>query len=438
MNRDGSSRTVLVTGGTRGIGRAVGIAFARTGARVVLTHRWGSADPAELAAAFQGAGAREPEVVAADVSSATDTRALMEHIGAAGVDVFVSNVSVVGRGTGSLSTRDLKRSLDYSAWPLGRYLAAMGDVFGRLPSYVVAMSSDGADHFYPGYDYVASAKSVLEALCRRLAERHPDLRINALRARQVDTGGYREMFGEDARDAIGRFARFDLDPDEVARVATALCSGDLDGLSGEVVTVDRGAGPLDNLLNVAPALLGGSAVWETAGTTASEGQGDAAGGSSGRPRGVLWVDAGVSPGDLDFCRPVEVVTPAEASSVSGYHIPECVVLGSDWRVREDDEVGHASLLLELMERAAHAGLPPRYGLRVERGIDPPAAGEALGRALDRYWGGWRVGTESRLNSVRYTDDRHHPQAIRAARALLSGALDGMRGQVLEVTREARL
>src|SRR5688500_14436653 len=95
MNRDGSSRTVLVTGGTRGIGRAVGIAFARTGARVVLTHRWGSADPAELAAAFQGAGAREPEVVAADVSSATDTRALMEHIGAAGVDVFVSNVSVV-------------------------------------------------------------------------------------------------------------------------------------------------------------------------------------------------------------------------------------------------------------------------------------------------------------------------------------------------------
>jgi NAD(P)-dependent dehydrogenase (short-subunit alcohol dehydrogenase family) len=417
-------RTVLVAGGTRGIGRAIGLAFAREGARVILTHRWGSADAAELAAAFEAAGVRPPEVVEADVSDERDTQSLLEHVGG-GVDVFVSNVCVVGRGTGTLAARDLRRSLEYSAWPLVRYLDAMQASFGATPRYVVATSSDGPDRFYPGYDYVAASKAVLEALCARLAERHPGIRVNALRARQVDTAGYREMFGPQSREVVGRFARFDVDTEEVARAAVALCSGDLDGLSGEVVTVDRGAGPLDNLVNVAPALLGDTPGW----TRAASGEPAAR-----RRPGVLWVDAGVAPGDADLCRPLEIVGAHEAAALDAERIPDCVVVGCDWNARADDDVGAATLLPELMDRAAGRGGAPRYGVRVDRGVDPPAPGEALGRTLDRYWGSWRVGTQSRLNAVRYTEGDHHPQAVTAVRALLSGALDGVRGQVLRVAR----
>jgi NAD(P)-dependent dehydrogenase (short-subunit alcohol dehydrogenase family) len=423
MRSDGG-RTVLVAGGTRGIGRAIGLAFARRGERVFLTHRWGSVDAAQLRKAFEADGATVPEVVEADVAQPSDTRALLEQIGAEGVDVFVYNVCVVGRGTGTIAPRDLHRSLEYSAWPLLRYLDAMQETFGALPRYVVATSSDGPDRFYPGYDYVAAAKSVLESLCRMLAARHPSLRINALRARQVDTVGYREMFGPDARDAVARFSQFDVDPQEVGDAAVALCSGDLDGLSGEVITLDRGAGPIDNLMNIAPTLLSGSGSWEK-----REG-----GPTGSHPRGVLWIDAGVVPEGADLGRPTEVVAAEEAGSLDPGRLPDCVVVGCDWRDLRPDETESSALLPELLGRAAAQGAAPRYGLRVDRGVEPPAAGEALARTLDRYWGSWHVGTESRVNAVRYVDDRHHPQAVSAVRALLSGSLEGLRGQLLSVTR----
>ena len=49
-------KVVLVTGGTRGLGKAIGLEFARAGATVFLTHRWGSVDETVLASEFQLAG----------------------------------------------------------------------------------------------------------------------------------------------------------------------------------------------------------------------------------------------------------------------------------------------------------------------------------------------------------------------------------------------
>jgi NAD(P)-dependent dehydrogenase (short-subunit alcohol dehydrogenase family) len=422
MTPESGRRTVLVAGGTRGIGRAIGLAFARAGARVVLTHRWGSVDPAELVASFEAAGAAAPEVVEADVAEAEDTRRLLAEVGER-PDVFVANVCVVGRGDGTFSGRTLRKSLDYSAWPLLHYVDAMVEAWGAPPRYVIATSSDGSDHFYPGYDYVAASKAVLEALCGRLAARHPGARINALRARQVDTVGYREMFGPEARELVGRFARFDVAPEEVAQAALALCSGDLDGLSGEVVTLDHGAAPLDNLMNVGPVLWGGGPVWEVAGTDAEP-----------RPDGLLWVDAGVGPGDAALPGPVTVVELAEAERVPAERIPDRVVVGCDWVRGDTDSTAPATVLLELLDRAASQGATPRYGVRIGRSDERALPGEALARALDLYWGSWRVGTCARLNGVRYTDDRCHGRAVAAVRALLSGRLDGLRGQVLSVAR----
>ena len=49
-------KVVLITGGTRGIGLATGLAYGRHGAHVILTHRWGSADEDEIFRLFEEAG----------------------------------------------------------------------------------------------------------------------------------------------------------------------------------------------------------------------------------------------------------------------------------------------------------------------------------------------------------------------------------------------
>lgn len=258
---DFSGKAVLITGGTRGIGLACGLAFARHGARVILTHRWGSADEDALRARFAALGAPEPMIVEADVSRDEDTQNLLARIKAehATIDVFVSNVAVVQRGEGTLELqrRSLYKSLEYSSWPFVGYLHAIHRVFGRYPRYALAMSSDGPDHHYPAYDYVAVAKAVLETFVRYMATHLFDdgCKVLALRSRQVMTESYQDMFGPEQVELGRRFAEFACTPEEIADTTLALCSGMFDAMSGQVVTLDRGAGFVDNIATLGPRLL---------------------------------------------------------------------------------------------------------------------------------------------------------------------------------------
>ncbi len=258
---DYSGKTVLITGGTRGIGLACGLAFARCGARVVLTHRWGSADEDALRAQFAAIAAPAPRIIEADVSRDEDTHNLLEALRSDhdAVDVFISNVCVVMRGEGPLehTRRALYKSLEYSSWPFVAYLHAIAKAFGRYPRYAVAMSSDGPDTHYPAYDYVAVAKAVLETFVRYMSThlQAENCRVNAVRSRQVMTESYQQMFGADQVALGQRFADFACTPEEVADATLALCSGLFDAMSGQVLTVDRGAAFVDNIATLGPRLL---------------------------------------------------------------------------------------------------------------------------------------------------------------------------------------
>lgn len=260
---DFAGKVVLITGGTKGIGRACALAFARLGARCWLTHRWGSADEDELRAAFAAVGGPAPEIVEADASKKADTKALLQRMREAGVetiDVFISNVAMVVRGEGldAHSQRALIKSLEYSAWPFVDYLQQINATFGSYPSYAIAMSSDGPDTHYPGYDYVAVAKSVLETFVRYMSThlREHQVKVNALRTRQVPTDSYAQIFGEQNTAIAERFAEFAVTPDEVAAATVALCSGLFDSFSGQVLQLDRGAAFVDNIMTMGARLLG--------------------------------------------------------------------------------------------------------------------------------------------------------------------------------------
>ncbi len=264
---DWHEKVVLITGGTQGIGLATGLAYGALGARAVLTYRWGSADLDAVRARFEEVGAPAPLIMEADVARDEDTEALMAQIAAehGGVDVLVSNVCVVQRGQGIAAhrRRTLLRSLEYSSWPLVAYLEHIERQFGRYPGYAVAMSSDGPDSSYPGYDYVAISKAALETLVRYLAVTlaPQGVRVNALRTRQVLTTGYREVFGAAGEFLDQRFPEYSIAPEEVGAATVALTSGLMDGMSGQVLTMDRGARLVDNLITLGPRLEGLENAW---------------------------------------------------------------------------------------------------------------------------------------------------------------------------------
>jgi len=262
---DFSGQVVLITGGTRGLGRAIGLALARRGASIAITHLWGSVSGADIAGTYEDEDLAPPLVVEGDVGEGDDVERVVEAVRArfGRLDIFINNVCVAARGTGfdSLRRRDLLRSLERSAWPLLTHLDAVERIFGRLPRVTIAMSSDGAGHYYPGYDYVAMSKAALESLVVSQAARVGAAggRIFGLSTRQVDTHSLGEMFGADTATLLLRdFTFFATTAEQMGEAAMLLASGLLDGMHGQVVNTDKGAGFFDNFISVGPLVLSGA------------------------------------------------------------------------------------------------------------------------------------------------------------------------------------
>ena len=250
-------RSVLVTGGTMGIGLETALAFAQRGAQCALTYKWGTADEEELRRRFDGCGAIRPLIIRADAGNWGDTEMLMDalHRNWDGVDIFISNVSValMTQEISDYSLKGLSRTIEYSAWPMFAYTERIKETFGRYPRYVVGMSSTGPDHYSRAYDFMAASKAMMETLCRYMSYRlfDEDIRINVVRSRAVKTLALRDTFG-DFEGFARRFTREEhyIDAKEVSNCIVALCSGLLDGVRGQVITVDRGTSFFDNLMHL--------------------------------------------------------------------------------------------------------------------------------------------------------------------------------------------
>lgn len=241
-----------------GIGLATALAFARHGARTVLTYKWGTVDEDTVRERFRGEGLPEPLIVRADAGSDEDTAALIAEMRQRfdAVDTFVSNVSaalVVGE-LEAYSKKSLFRSIEYSAWPMVDYTMRIKAAFGAYPRYVIGISSTGVDSYSRGYDFMAAAKAVMETLMRYMNYRlsGEGVRINVVRSRNVRTVALTDTFGADFEAFAGRFTRDQhyLSPDEVGEFILALASGLCDGVSGQVLTVDRGTTFFDNMMRL--------------------------------------------------------------------------------------------------------------------------------------------------------------------------------------------
>lgn len=248
-------RVVVVTGGSRGLGRAIAVEAAREGARVIVGYRRRERDAAEAVAAAREAAGSEggaPEratAIAVDVRDPASVDALFarttELYGR--VDGLVTSAAIVSDGW--LATTPVDQWDDVIATNLrGTMLAIRGALRGMIAQKrgsIVALSSIVGMRASPGQASYAASKGGILALVTTLAAeaaRH-GVRVNALAPGLIDAGMVKATAPERMREARSRIPMGRLgEAREVARAAAFLLSDDASYVTGHTLVVDGGLG----------------------------------------------------------------------------------------------------------------------------------------------------------------------------------------------------
>ena len=233
--------SVLVTGGSRGIGKAIALRFAREGAvRVAIGYFRSDAAAEETAGELQALGA-EPVLVRGNVAGERVAREVTE-LGP--LNVLVHNAAT-GVIRPALETED--KHWDWTHSANARALLSLARASApTMPagSSIVALSSLGASRVLQNYALVGTSKAALEALVRYLAvELGPrGIRVNAVSGGVVETGALEHFPNKEAmleigaRNPAGRI----VTPDDVAGAVCFLCGPDAEMIRGQVLVVDGG------------------------------------------------------------------------------------------------------------------------------------------------------------------------------------------------------
>ena len=231
---------VFVTGGSRGIGRAIALRFARDGAQRVAIGYLRNDKAAEATAEELRAAGTEPVLVRGNVSS---DRVLAEVAALGPLDVLVHNAAT-GVVRKAMETED--KHWDWTLNANARAFLALARVTApQMPAgaSIVAVSSLGAQRVLENYALIGTSKAALESLVRYLAvELAPEIRLNAVSAGVVETGALEhfpnkeEMLRFGRENPAGRLVR----PEDIADAVAFLCSADADMVRGHVLVVDGG------------------------------------------------------------------------------------------------------------------------------------------------------------------------------------------------------
>ena len=236
-------KSVLVTGGSRGIGRAISLRFAQHGARrVAVSYLRNDTAAEETAEEIRTLGA-EPVLLRGNLGDPDKTKALLEEAGA--LDVIISNAATgVIRPFRELDEKHWDWTLNANARALFT-IARQASPAMPAGSSIVAISSLGSDRVLDNYVLVGVSKATLEALVRYLAvELAPqDIRVNAVSAGLVETGAL-DYFPN--REEMLRFYRERtpagrlVEPEDVAEVVCFLASPAAAMIRGQTLIVDGG------------------------------------------------------------------------------------------------------------------------------------------------------------------------------------------------------
>ena len=235
-------RSVLVTGGTRGIGKAIALRLAAEGAaRVALGYLRNDRAAEAAAEEIRSAGA-EPILVRGNVASEKVVAEFASH-GPFGAVVHNAATGVI---RSALETED--KHWDWTLGANARALLSLARACApemEAGSSIVAVSSLGAQRVLENYVLVGTSKAALESVVRYLAvELAPrGIRANAVSAGVVETEALEHFPNREemlrsgrTRTPAGRL----VEPEDVAAAVAFLCSPDAEMVRGQTLVVDGG------------------------------------------------------------------------------------------------------------------------------------------------------------------------------------------------------
>ena len=233
----------IVTGGSRGIGRAIAVDLAAHGYQIVITYKSNDEAAAETLRLIREAGG-SGEAVKFDVGNAAEAEgAINDLLGRLErIDVLVNNAGVTADGLFlMMPRRDWNAVIDTTLHGFYNMTKpVLRKMLRRKSGSIVSLSSVSALVGNRGQANYAAAKAGLIAASRVLSSEVARLgiRVNVVAPGPIDTEMIRDAPLENIKQMIpmGRIGR----PEEVAKVVRFLCSDDASYITGQVISVNGG------------------------------------------------------------------------------------------------------------------------------------------------------------------------------------------------------
>ena len=241
-----SERVALVTGGSRGIGKAIVVALANAGAKVAFVYQ-SNQDAAEKLVTELTSQGRDVYAIQADVSKKADADAAIENVIAkwGRLDILVNNAGIIrDKLVLAMSAEEWNEVINTNLTSVFNFCQAairpmMGNRFGRI----VNMSSVAADYSNPGQANYAASKAGIEGFSRCLATEYAKrgITVNCVAPGFIETDmtiAVVNAAGDKIKNSIPvkRLGK----PEDISNAVLVLASEESSYITGQTLKVDGG------------------------------------------------------------------------------------------------------------------------------------------------------------------------------------------------------